>query len=77
MMPTDVDCAGLCAALYATISGTGLDHFDLGADDGICWGLKHGADTDVVVLRGSETKLECDCPESVPSGLIRGIALDP
>jgi hypothetical protein len=58
MMPTDADCAALCAAIYNTTSGTGFDHFDLGADDGICWALKRLDGFDVIVLRGSQTELD-------------------
>jgi hypothetical protein len=58
MMPTDADCAGLCRALYETLSGTGFEHFDPGSDDGICWAIKRGETCDVVVLRGSRTELD-------------------
>jgi hypothetical protein len=58
MMPTDADCAALCAAIYNTTSGTDFDHFDLGDDDGICWALKRLDGFDVVVPRGSQTELD-------------------
>jgi hypothetical protein len=57
-MPSGADCAALCAAIYQTISGAGFDQFDLGSDDGICWGIKHCDGVDVVVLRGSQTELD-------------------
>jgi hypothetical protein len=58
MTPSDADCAELCAAIYETISGTGFDHFDVGADDGICWAIKRLPGFDTVVLRGSQTGLD-------------------
>jgi hypothetical protein len=39
-------------------SATGFDHFDLGVDDGICWGLKRCDGVDVVVMRGSSIRLD-------------------
>lgn len=56
MMPNDAAIATLCAALYSPIALIGdWDHFDLGADDGVCWALKKLGGFDVVVLRGSVT----------------------
>lgn len=57
-IPSDADLAALCGAIYDTMSGTGFDHFDLGADDGICWAIKRLADVDVIVFRGSKTGLD-------------------
>jgi hypothetical protein len=57
MIPSDAVVASLCAAIYnatALIDAT-WDHFDLGADDGVCWGLKKLDGCDVVVFRGSIT----------------------
>ena len=54
-MPSDADCAALCAAIYATAAPIAFDHFDLGSDDGVCWALKRCDGADVVVLRGSVT----------------------
>lgn len=57
MIPSDALVASLCADIYdatALINPT-WDHFDLGADDGVCWGLKKLDGCDVVVFRGSIT----------------------
>ena len=57
MIPSDALIVSLCAAIYdpiALISPT-WDHFDLGADDGVCYGLKKLDGCDVVVFRGSIT----------------------
>ena len=54
-IPSDADCAALCAAIYAPTAATTFDHFDIGSDDGVCWALKRCEGADVVVLRGSVT----------------------
>lgn len=56
-IPSDALIASLCQAVYrpgALIDPT-WDHFDLGADDGVCWALKKLDGFDVVVFRGSIT----------------------
>lgn len=57
LMPSDVDIAALCAAIYAypELPPETWDHYDAGLDDGICWALKHRDGYDVIVFRGSTT----------------------
>ena len=54
-MITDRDVAALCAAVYGTYPGytATWDHFDAGADDGVCWALKRTDAADIIVHRGS------------------------
>ena len=57
MMPSDAVIASLCADIYrpsALVDQT-WDHFDLGIDDGVCWGLKKLDGCDVAIFRGSVT----------------------
>jgi hypothetical protein len=57
MIPSDALIVSLCADIYnpvALIDRT-WDHFDLGADDGVCWGLKKLDGYDAVIFRGSIT----------------------
>jgi hypothetical protein len=54
-MITPALAVSLCSLIYkevAAVDGV-WDHFDLGLDDGVCWGLKKIAGYDVVVFRGS------------------------
>lgn len=51
--PDDGVIAALCAAIYQPRAILDFDHFDAGADDGICWAVKKLPGFDVVVLRGS------------------------
>lgn len=53
MTGIDAQLVDLCVALYA--GSDGFDHVDLGLDDGVAWGLKHLAEADAVILRGSVT----------------------
>jgi hypothetical protein len=55
MTTTDRDVAALCSAIYARpdVSPVVWDHFDAGADDGVCWGLKRIGAVAVIVHRGS------------------------
>lgn len=54
--PSDALLASYCAMIYQpTAIIAGFDHFDAGADDGVCWALKRLPGFDLVVLRGSIT----------------------
>jgi hypothetical protein len=57
MIPSDALIVSLCAAIYdaTALVDPSWDHFDLGADDGVCYGLKKLDGCDVVVFRGSIT----------------------
>lgn len=56
MIPSDALIASLCEAIYSpTALIASWDHFDLGADDGVCWALKKVDGVDIVVFRGSIT----------------------
>jgi len=55
-MISDALCASLCQDIYSPTALIGeWDHFDLGADDGVCWALKKIDGYDIVVFRGSIT----------------------
>lgn len=56
-LPSDAVVVSLCSDIYQAdaMVDKSWDHFDLGADDGVCWGLKKLDGADVVVLRGSIT----------------------
>lgn len=60
MIPTDAEIAALCAAIYMPTALIDFDHFDTGEDDGICWAIKNLPGFDVVVFRGSVTRLDWD-----------------
>jgi len=55
MLPSDAEMASLCGAIYNYAGGpvVSWDHFDAGADDGVCWAIKRLPGYDVVALRGS------------------------
>lgn len=56
MQPSDALIASLCQEIYSPTALIGeWDHFDLGADDGVCWALKKQDGFDIVVFRGSIT----------------------
>lgn len=56
MIPTDTQVVDLMRRLYAPQMGD-FDHVsDPEQDQGICWGLKHFDDVDVLLFRGSITK---------------------
>ena len=54
-MISDRDIADLCLAIYADAQTVSWAHFDDGADDGVCWGVKIIDGTDMVINRGSRT----------------------
>lgn len=55
-LPSDALIASLCQEIYSPTALIGeWDHFDLGADDGVCWCLKKVDGFDIVVFRGSLT----------------------
>jgi hypothetical protein len=53
VLPTDVDCVNLSAAIYQTAGA--WDYLDTGPDDEVYWGLKKLDGCDVIVFRGSIT----------------------
>lgn len=55
-MPNDVDLVNLCNDIYNTTEG--WDHLDQGKDDFIYWALRKLDGVDVVVFRGSITKMD-------------------
>ncbi len=54
--PSDALLASYCAKIYQpTAIIAGFDHFDGGADDGICWALKKLTGFDIFIFRGTKT----------------------
>jgi hypothetical protein len=62
MMPSDAQLATLaCVDIYSPTAVTdSWDHIDVGMDNGVFWGLKKLPGYDVVVFRGSVTRLDWD-----------------
>lgn len=57
MTVTDKDCADLMMGIYAYsgVAPVDWDHYDAGADDGVCYGVKLIGGTPVIAFRGSTT----------------------